>query len=212
MSQHKAAPFKVADGLRWTVIVSSREHVEELVRAPEEELSIMEGSNDVSCSILLGLGCTEYPRQRLNIRYMLGDEVLHIGSIRTHLTRDIAKLYPETRDEIVTAFDELLDLTGEGGVFDSIINWHVLISRNLRVEECTSSASHTKGRLPDKQQNICWPSVVFVFHVSLPVTLCVTRFISLGRDPDWIDLNIQYTFVIGKAGVLLGLFPEFLRP
>ena len=122
MSQHKAAPFKVADGLRWTVIVSSREHVEELVRAPEEELSIMEGSNDVSCSILLGLGCTEYPRQRLNIRYMLGDEVLHIGSIRTHLTRDIAKLYPETRDEIVTAFDELLDLTGEGGVFDSIIN------------------------------------------------------------------------------------------
>ena len=126
MSQHKATPFKVADGLRWTVVVSSREHVEELVRAPEDVFSFLEGSNDVSyCSILLGLACTECCRQRLNIRYVVGDEVLdwpyHPGAIRNHLTRNIATLYPEIRDEVVTAFDELLDLTGEGEVFDSII-------------------------------------------------------------------------------------------
>ena len=105
--------------------MSSREHVEELLRASEEEFSILEGSNDVSyCSILLGLACTEYPRQRLNTRYIMGDDVLdwpyHIGVIRTHLIRNIATLYPEIRDEIVTSFDELLDLTGEGEVSDSI--------------------------------------------------------------------------------------------
>ena len=80
------------------------------------------------------------------------------------------------------------------------------------MEECTSSTSHTKGRLQDKQQIICWASIVFVFHVFLPAILCVTQFISLGRDPDWIDLNIQHTFDTGKAGILLGLFPKFLRP
>ena len=80
------------------------------------------------------------------------------------------------------------------------------------MEECASRTSRTKGRLQDNQQIICWPSIVFVFHVSLRHLVCVTRFISLGRDPDWIDLNINHTFDTGKAGVLLGLFPKFLRP
>ena len=40
----------------------------------------------------------------------------------------------------------------------------------------------------------------------------MTRSISLGRNPDWIDLNIKYTYDIGKAGVFLGLFPKILRP
>ena len=106
--------------------MSSREHVEELVRAPEEELSFLEANNDVSSYFLLRLARTEYSRQRLNTRCTLGDDVhdwpYHIGAIRNHLTRNIATLYPEIRDEIVTAFDELLDLTGESEVFDSIIN------------------------------------------------------------------------------------------
>ena len=40
------------------------------------------------------------------------------------------------------------------------------------MEECTSSASHTKSHLQDKQQIICWPSIVFVFHVSLRHLVC----------------------------------------
>ena len=126
MSQHKAAPFKVADRLHWTVILSSREHVEELLRARDEEFSILEGNNDVSnCSILPGLACTKHFRQRFNTRYVWGDDVHdwphHIEVIRTHLPRNIATLYPGIRDEIVTAFNELLDLTGEGKVSDSTI-------------------------------------------------------------------------------------------
>ena len=107
--------------------MSSREHVEELVRASEEVFSFFEANNDVSyCFILLRLACTEYPRQRFNTRCVLGDDLCywpyHIGVIRTHLTRNTATLYPEIKDGIVTAFDELLDLTGESEVFDSIIN------------------------------------------------------------------------------------------
>ena len=102
LSQHKGAPFKIADRFNWTVVVSSREHVEELLRAPEEEFSFMGATNDVSyCFILLGLACTEYPRQRLNTRHTLGDDVhdwqYHLTAIRTHLTRNIATLYPEIK-------------------------------------------------------------------------------------------------------------------
>ena len=36
--------------------------------------------------------------------------------------------------------------------------------------------------------------------------------IALGRNPDWIDLNIHYTVGIVKTGLGIGLFPKFLRP
>ena len=107
--------------------MSSRKHVEELLRATEEEFSFMEANDEVSyCSILLGWARTEYLRQRVNTRCIFGDEVhdwqYHVGAIRNQLTRNIPTLYPGIRDEIVTAFEELLDLTGEGEVFDSTDN------------------------------------------------------------------------------------------
>ena len=127
LSQHKGAPFKIAERVNWTVVVSSREHVEELLRATDEEFSFMEASDEVSyCSIFMGLACTEYLRQRVSTRSIFGDEVhdwqYHVAAIRNQLTRNLATLYPEIRDEIVTAFDELLDLTGKGEVFDSAVN------------------------------------------------------------------------------------------
>jgi hypothetical protein len=39
-----------------------------------------------------------------------------IAVIRSQLTRNIGKMYPEIRDEVVTAFDEVLDLRGYGEV------------------------------------------------------------------------------------------------
>ena len=33
-----------------------------------------------------------------------------------------------------------------------------------------------------------------------------------GRDPDWIDLNIQYIFNVVKGGAIIRLFPTFLKP
>ena len=56
--------------------------------------------------------------------YIVGDDVhdwpYHAAAIHNHLICHIATLYPEIRDKVVTAFDKLLDLTGDGEVFDSI--------------------------------------------------------------------------------------------
>ena len=35
---------------------------------------------------------------------------------------------------------------------------------------------------------------------------------ALGRDPEWIDLNIQYTIDVMTGGAVLGLFPDLLKP
>ena len=46
--QHKLAPFKVADFHRWIVILSSRKHIVELRRAPEDTLSVTAAKVDVT--------------------------------------------------------------------------------------------------------------------------------------------------------------------
>ena len=45
--QHKSAPFKVAELHRWIVVLSSREHVEEIRRAPDDTLSFTAAKKDV---------------------------------------------------------------------------------------------------------------------------------------------------------------------
>lgn len=52
--------------------------------------------------------------------YTLGKEVhinhYHVPIMRSHLTRNIGALSSVIRDEIVTAFDEVLNLKGHGEV------------------------------------------------------------------------------------------------
>ncbi|KIK94711.1 hypothetical protein PAXRUDRAFT_429265 [Paxillus rubicundulus Ve08.2h10] len=98
-SQHKGMPFKVAGLCGWKVVVSGPQFVEEVRKASDDELSFMEAAND-----------------SLNIEYMLGSDIhrnpYHIAIIRSQLTRNLGILYPDLRDEIVTAFEETLDLRG----------------------------------------------------------------------------------------------------
>ena len=52
---------------------------------------------------------------------------------------------------------------------------------------------------------LCKPSCCLPFR--LPLTLVV-----LGRDPDWLDLNIHYTARVAQGTVIVRLFPTFLKP
>ena len=36
--------------------------------------------------------------------------------------------------------------------------------------------------------------------------------IILGRDPDWIDLNIQYSADVVIGAAIIRLFPDLLKP
>ncbi|KIJ05361.1 hypothetical protein PAXINDRAFT_93577, partial [Paxillus involutus ATCC 200175] len=97
--KHKGTPFKVADLHRWTVVVSGPQFVEDVRKASDDELSSAEAVNDI-----------------LKVEYMLGRDIYHNpyhdAIIRSQLTRNLGILYPGIRDEIVTAFEEILDLQG----------------------------------------------------------------------------------------------------
>ena len=155
MFQHKSAPFKIANKYGWMVILGNRKHIEELRRAPDDELSFFQATVDVSnYPVTLALTRSECSRQLLNTRYTLGDEVhdkpYHIAVIRSQLTRNIGRMYPEIRDEVVIAFDEVLDLRGYGGVSVFSRVCLALISGTLRMEECISIKCHPEGSLQDK--------------------------------------------------------------
>ncbi|KAG8219264.1 cytochrome P450 [Butyriboletus roseoflavus] len=159
--KHNSAPFKMAELHRWTVILSSREHVEELRRTPEDTLSF-----------------TEAKKEAMQGEHTLGPEIYynpyHIPIMISQLTRNIGALYPEIRDEITMAFDDVLDLTGN--------EWKsVLALRSMQKVVC-----RTSNRI----------------FVGLP--LC--------RDPDWIDLNIQYTLDVVKGAAIIRRFPQLLKP
>ncbi|KAN0100066.1 Cytochrome P450 [Tylopilus felleus] len=96
-TKHNGAPFKVATLYHWVVIVTSRAHVEELRSARDDEFSFMEATNE-----------------DFNFEFTMGSEVhhnpYHVTVIRSQLPRKIGILYAEMRDEIIAAFDEILDL------------------------------------------------------------------------------------------------------
>ncbi|KAF9235150.1 cytochrome P450 [Melanogaster broomeanus] len=97
-AKHKAAPFKVASLNRWMVIVSGRQLLEDICRSPDNELSALEAGY----------------QQILNGQYLVGPEMFrdayHIPIVRSRLTRNLGTLYPDIRDEVSTAFEEILDL------------------------------------------------------------------------------------------------------
>ncbi|KAG8219260.1 cytochrome P450 [Butyriboletus roseoflavus] len=159
--KHKSAPFKVTEPYRWVVVLSNREHVEELRRAPDGALSFKEAVHD-----------------QFSMEYTTGAKVhsnsYHIPIVRAQLTRNIEALYPEIKDEMSTAFDDVLDLRGN--------EWKSVPA------------------LSSVQKVVCRTSN----RVFVGLSLC--------RDPDWMDLNIQYAFDIIKGGAIIGLFPKLLKP
>ena len=105
------------------VILSNREHLEELARASNNELSSLEAINDVSDGfVLLKLFRVLHHLQQIQVEHTLGPEVhynpYHVAVVRSHLTRNLEVLYSEIRDEIITSFAEVLDLRGNGGEHD----------------------------------------------------------------------------------------------
>ncbi|KAL0578544.1 hypothetical protein V5O48_003445 [Marasmius crinis-equi] len=89
------------------------------------------------------------------------------------MTRNIQARFSDVRDEIVSAFSELLPPQDD---------W---VSINLN---------------PTMQRIICRASNRF--FLGLPIC----------RDPDFIDLNVNYTMQVVLSAQFIGLFPQFLKP
>ena len=212
--QYNSAPFKIAEPTRWIVILSNREHLEELAKASDDEFSFKEAINDVRHhSLPLKLSLFQRLLQKIQVEHTLGPHIhhnpYHLAVLRLHLTRNLEALYPEIRDEIVTSFAEVLDLTENGEQFRLTSFYHSLIWKYL--EWKSVPALGVIQKIVCRATNRAFVGLPLCMH---PVHLLSPSFLSsttLGRNPDWIDLNIRYTLDLLKSGVIIGLFPKFMR-
>ncbi|KAI6042751.1 cytochrome P450 [Pisolithus marmoratus] len=94
--KYKGAPFKVPTLNRWIVVVGHH-HLEDIKKSAEDELSLIEAAND-----------------SVKVDYLIGPEInsnpYHIAVTRIHFTRNLDLYYYDVKDEVHTAFEELLGL------------------------------------------------------------------------------------------------------
>ncbi|KAI6042740.1 cytochrome P450 [Pisolithus marmoratus] len=96
-AKHKETPFKVPTLNGWIVVIG-RHHLEDIQKSTDDELSFMEAASDL-----------------VKADYLLAEiksDPYHISVARTYLTRNVGLYYPNIKDEVHTAFEELLDLKG----------------------------------------------------------------------------------------------------
>ncbi|KAJ6469684.1 cytochrome P450 [Mycena vulgaris] len=97
--QHPDGIFRVARLFHWDYIVCGPKLVNEVGGAPEHILSFYGGVEErIQTKLTMGRAIAENP--------------YHQNTIRTSLTRNLHRCFPDVRDEIVCAFDEVLQLQG----------------------------------------------------------------------------------------------------
>ncbi|KAJ7644754.1 cytochrome P450 [Roridomyces roridus] len=94
---HGDRVFRVAQPWHWEYIVCSPKLITEVGNAPDSVLSFDEGAN-------LAI------QGRITMGHEILDNPWHLKIIRTTLTRNLHRCFPDVRDEIVCSFDEILNL------------------------------------------------------------------------------------------------------
>ncbi|KAJ6568980.1 cytochrome P450 [Mycena capillaripes] len=96
--QYPDGIFRVARLFRWEYVVCGPKLIKEVGNAPEQIISFREGIEE-SIQVKLTMG------RSLDNQY-------HLHTIRTNLTRNLHACFPDVRDEIVCAFNDVLQLQG----------------------------------------------------------------------------------------------------
>ncbi|KAJ7047698.1 cytochrome P450 [Mycena alexandri] len=87
--------FKVPNVDRWNVMATGRVLMDEIANAPESELSFYESINEfLQTGYTMGWGIVK--------------DTYHANVVRTSMTRNLGVLFPEVRDEIIVAFEDVL--------------------------------------------------------------------------------------------------------
>ncbi|KAI0070826.1 cytochrome P450 [Panus rudis PR-1116 ss-1] len=102
-NKYKGGAFKVPRIFSWHVIVTGPKMVDELRKAPDDYLSFDEATAEA-----------------LQTDYTLGPSIhhnpYHIAIVRSNLTRNLAALFDDVRDEIEDSFTDAIPTTGDDWV------------------------------------------------------------------------------------------------
>ncbi|KAI0000302.1 cytochrome P450 [Russula vinacea] len=92
--------FKMAFFRRWMVLVAGSELIEDVRKAPEDVLSMIELTKE--------LVQPEYTIDLLN-----QNDMFHTDVVRSKLTRNIAGTFKEVREELIMAMDDFIPMRGD---------------------------------------------------------------------------------------------------
>ncbi|GJJ07761.1 hypothetical protein Clacol_001966 [Clathrus columnatus] len=96
--KYKDRIYRIPDKDRWQIIVSRPDQIEELRKAPDDVLSFK-----------------DFVDNTLFIKYLMGRTIVtneyHVGVVRSQLTKNLSVLFDDLREEIQSAFDDIIPQT-----------------------------------------------------------------------------------------------------
>ncbi|KAI0080996.1 cytochrome P450 [Panus rudis PR-1116 ss-1] len=114
-AKYKGGVFKIATYERWIVVVNGPRMVDELRKFPDDQVSFMEAAEDL-----------------VHISYTFGDfdnDPFHIEIVRGQLTRYLASLFGDIRDEIVAAYNDLIPPSDDWTPIDVLPTMQHIVAR-----------------------------------------------------------------------------------
>ncbi|PPQ77969.1 hypothetical protein CVT26_005274 [Gymnopilus dilepis] len=160
-TKYYGTAFKVPTMSKYLVLVSGSQMLEDIKQAKDDHLSFEDAAAET-----------------VQTDYTLGRQIrmdpYHVGIVRTPLTRNIAARFSDIKDEIVTAFSEIIPAKEDEWI--------------------------TLPVLPAMLKIVCRTSN----RVFVGLPLC--------RDPDYRQLNEQFTINVVIGARIINMFPKFLRP
>jgi hypothetical protein len=137
------------------------------------------------------------------------EDPYHIPVVRSQLTRNIAALYDDIRDEVIEAFNDLIPVKDDDSSCISLSRRSCLsyVQQVWVKVQTTSFLQNAVCRISNRLfvgLPLCTLIIHRAYHL---IYMC-----HLGRNSDWIELNIRYTIDAAIGAQILLMFPDFLRP
>lgn len=148
--------------------------------------------------------------QFLFIKYLMGPTVAtnnyHVGVVRSQLTKNLLNLFDNLWEEIQVAFNDNIPRTDGASIKESLTVQSDSVCPRLELstrlsKDCTNSGSSFQ---PDS----CWTASLYVlFMIHHPISRSV-----IGREEEYLRVNIDFTMDVDKGRKTLVRTPTFLRP
>jgi hypothetical protein len=117
-------------------------------------------------------------QQILEAKHTLGHDThynpYHIAILRSRINRNLGAIYADIKDEIVTAFDEILNLEGLGKLRFIVASLNTSLTPIIiRVEVCPRTRYRPTDCQQDYQQSIRWSPSMYVI-ISICFSACLS--------------------------------------
>jgi len=140
------------------------------------------------------------------------DDSYYVGVIRHALPRNLAVCFPDIFDEVKQSFETNLALNGSGiGSLFSNTMQSPMVTPFYRMESIQCHAFNPVRCLSHNQQNSCRPSIVYMATFSTTPLGAQERHFA-GGNPEYLEININFTKDVMVTAYILRPLPRFLRP